>query len=55
MSVMIRLSQMEDGDKTLKNIRKVLHPMSEIVRCDCCRKPIRNFIGDERICGKCSE
>jgi hypothetical protein len=55
MSHKQKLSQMPDGDKTFKKIREVLHPTSEIVRCDRCKKTIRIFIGDERICGGCNE
>ena len=43
------------SDRTFKKIREVLHPDTEIVRCDRCQKAIRIFIGDERICGGCSE
>jgi hypothetical protein len=53
--VMQQLSLQDDGDRTFREIRRVLHPDTVITRCESCGKPIRPHIDEPFICGKCSE
>ncbi len=52
--VMQQLS-LREGDRTFREIRRVLHPDTVITRCESCGKPIRPHINELFICGKCCE
>lgn len=52
---MTRLSQSKDADRVFADIRKCIHPLTVITRCEGCRKTFRFPISETGIylCIRC--